>query len=91
MTKEIIYITRYNQPLEELKQEVIGEYSEKCIICGSKKEIIITPILSEYPELSKEKWNNIPLCSYCNKRLEDYNRKDKNGIKNLLRLVKKEY
>ena len=90
MTKQIIYVTNYNKPIHKLKQEVIHEYSEKCIICGCKEEIIITTILPEeiYTELNNETWNNIPLCKYCNQKLRDYNKKDKNGIKNLLQLVK---
>lgn len=92
MTEEIIYITSYNKKPQQLLKEVLKDYARECLICSSKENIIITPVLSEtiYTELSNETWNNIPLCKNCKNTLEQYNNRNHNGIRNLVKLIKQE-
>lgn len=93
MTTEVIYITQYPQDFQTIKETVTREYGNKCIICNSTQEVEITTILPEevYLELSHETWNNILLCRCCKTKLDNLNKKDKNGFKNLLFLIKQEY
>lgn len=93
MQEEVIYITQYNIDYEKLTRLVLKDYENKCVICGSTEKIRLTQILPEeiYTELAKETWNNIPLCKYCAMKLDDLSKKEDNGIKNLLKVLKEEY
>lgn len=92
MTEEIIYVTSYNKKPRKLQEEVLEDYSRECLICSSKEDVIITPVLSEiiYAELANETWNNILLCKNCKNMLEKCNNINHNGVRNLVKLVKQE-
>ena len=92
MKTEVIYITQYPTDYQTLKKEVTREYGSSCLICNSTEDLEITTILPEdiYLELSYETWNNTVLCKSCKTKLDYRNRKNKNGFKNLIILIKEE-
>lgn len=93
MTTEIIYITQYHQDFQTIKDDIINEYGNNCIICNTTEDLEITTILPEeiYLELSHETWNNIILCKSCKSKLDHKNKENPNGFKNMISLIKQEY
>ena len=93
MKTEVIYITQYPKNPETLQKEVTEEYDSKCLICNSTEDLVITTILPEelYLELSYETWNNILLCKSCKTKLDYKNKKNTNGFKNIIILIKEEH
>ena len=91
--KQVIYLTEYEKKYDTIIRQTTQDYGTNCIICQTPENITITPILPEsiYTELAHERWNNIPLCKYCQEKLEDKNAANPNGIRNLIQLIKQEH